>query len=210
MQGERAHAGLYAYAVADDLAAVARKQAAAMATRGELFHNPSLASDVTGWQEVAENVGRGTDVDTVDQAFQGSSVHRDHVLSTDLRQVGVGVATGSDGQIYVSEVFRLPAGSAPSVTVAAPASTRSTPRVRTVRLAVPVSAAPSPPPPVVTAEPSFVPVHPNQAMDPDIYPAYVPGFIRAVAVGMPVKVAASLLVVVLGLQVAVFRRRGLI
>src|SRR5436190_14827449 len=90
MQGERAHAGLYAYAVADDLAAVARKQAAAMADRGELFHNPSLASDVSGWQEVAENVGRGTDVDTVDHAFQDSTVHREHVMSTDLRQVGVG------------------------------------------------------------------------------------------------------------------------
>src|ERR1051325_6212319 len=62
MQGERASAGLFAYAVQDDLAAVARKQAAAMAARGELFHNPSLDTDVSDWREVAENVGRGTDV----------------------------------------------------------------------------------------------------------------------------------------------------
>lgn len=104
----RASYGLRAYAVRSDLTAVARRQAYRMASQRRMYHNPNLGSEVSGWQAVGENVGRGWDVASIHRAFMSSSSHRANILSTRFTEIGVGVARASNGEIFVSEVFRRP------------------------------------------------------------------------------------------------------
>jgi len=106
----RTSRGLRAYAVRSDLAAVAQRQAARMASQRRMYHNPSLGSEVSGWQAVGENVGRGWDVGSIHQAFMSSSSHRSNILSTSFTEIGVGTARASNGELFVSEVFRRPSG----------------------------------------------------------------------------------------------------
>jgi uncharacterized protein YkwD len=108
---ERAAAGRPTLAVAGDLTAVARQHSRRMAEQASLHHNPNLATDVGGWQSVGENVGTGPSVSNVHRAFMGSPGHRGNILDPEWTQVGVGVVV-SGGTIWVTEVFRLPSGSA--------------------------------------------------------------------------------------------------
>lgn len=105
---ERSAHGLAGYAVAEDLVAVARGQAADMARQDRLYHNPDLTREVRRWQSVGENVGVGMTVGAIHDELMASSTHRREILSTRFTEVGVGVAHGSDGTIWVSQVFRLP------------------------------------------------------------------------------------------------------
>lgn len=109
---ERSAAGLAAYAAAGDLADVARRHAQRMASEDRLYHNPSLGSEVQGWQAVGENVGVGASVDDIHRAFMASSTHRHAILSPEFTQVGMGVVFGADGRLWVAQVFRRPAGAA--------------------------------------------------------------------------------------------------
>jgi hypothetical protein len=110
-QAARADHGLSSYVVSSDLMSVAQHQAEAEAARREPYHNPSLGSDVCCWAAVGENVGEGPSASSVQQAFMGSSEHRDNILSTTYTQMGIGAARGGDGRLYVDEVFREPNGS---------------------------------------------------------------------------------------------------
>ncbi|MBW3561725.1 MAG: CAP domain-containing protein [Actinobacteria bacterium] len=104
----RARAGLPALSVASDLVSVARRHSVRMADSGDLYHNPNVASEVSGWQKLGENVGRGPTVDSIHEAFLNSPGHRANVLSRDFTQVGVGVEVREGGRIWVTQVFRLP------------------------------------------------------------------------------------------------------
>lgn len=104
---ERAARGLPKLAVASDLVAVARQHSARMASKNDLYHNPNLGSDVSGWQKVGENVGRGPSVSTIHDAFMNSAGHRANILDADWTEVGVGVEV-VDGRVWVTEVFRQP------------------------------------------------------------------------------------------------------
>jgi hypothetical protein len=103
----RASHGLKAYAVSSQLTSVALGQAQRMASQQRLYHNPSLASQVTSWRYVGENVGYGPDVSTLFQAFMASTPHRANILDHDFTQIGVGAVT-KNGTIWVSMVFREP------------------------------------------------------------------------------------------------------
>jgi hypothetical protein len=140
----RQSAGLPALPVAGDLTAVARRHSERMASQGNLHHNPNLGSDVSGWQKVGENVGHGPSVDAIHRALMDSPGHRANILGGDWTEVGVGVVA-RDGALWVTQVFRLPSGSA-----AAP------------------SPAPDPEPPAAT-EPA-----PAEAAAPDPEPAPQP------------------------------------
>lgn len=104
----RAQAGLPALSVRSDLVGVARRHSARMADGDDLHHNPDLADQVSGWQKLGENVGRGPTVDTIHGAFMDSPGHRANILSPDFTEVGVGVEVRDGGRIWVTEVFRLP------------------------------------------------------------------------------------------------------
>lgn len=107
LNGARSDQGLPSLATRSDLVAVARAQATRMADSGTLFHNPNLATDVTNWRWVGENVGYGPDVQTVHVAFMNSDGHRANILDADYSEVGVGVVERGD-RVWVAEVFRGP------------------------------------------------------------------------------------------------------
>ena len=104
----RSSHGLPRYAVASDLTALARRWAAHMAAHRQLEHNPSFPSEVCCWTSVGENVGEGRSVSSIQSAFMASSEHRSNILSSSFTQVGIGTARGSDGKLYVDELFRRP------------------------------------------------------------------------------------------------------
>lgn len=155
----RAAAGLPGFVSASDLAAVAAGQAARMAARRAIYHNPDLGTDVTGWQVVGENVGAGTDADQVHEAFMNSPTHRDNILSSTFTEVGFGTAVGDDGRLYIAEVFRLPAtdeapvaetpaqGAPEPVETAEPAAPAPAPAPAPALETAPALAAPTPPVP---------------------------------------------------------------
>jgi uncharacterized protein YkwD len=109
INAERANAGLPALKVAGDLTKVARRHSVRMAESGKLHHNANLGSEVSGWDKVGENVGRGPNVDRVHAAFMASDGHRRNILDPDWTEVGVGVEV-VDGGLWVTEIFRLPSG----------------------------------------------------------------------------------------------------
>jgi len=118
----RAESALHPLAAQAVLTAIARTQAAAMAARGRIYHNPNLAADANAaglwWTQLGENVGVGPDVSTIHDAFLASPHHRDNILNSAYNAIGVGVVPGTgneSGQIFVSHVFgRLLAAPPPS------------------------------------------------------------------------------------------------
>jgi hypothetical protein len=104
---ERATRGRDRLSVAPDLAEVARRHSAKMARDSHLHHNPSLATDVTGWSRLAENVGRGGSVSSLHTALMNSDGHRANILDGRVTEVGVGVVV-SGTTVWVTQVFRLP------------------------------------------------------------------------------------------------------
>lgn len=125
INAERKNAGLAPLSVAGDLVSVARKHSARMASKNELYHNPNLGSEVTGWQRVGENVGRGPSVSSIHTAFMNSAGHRKNILDPGWTQVGVGVEV-VDGRVWVTEVFRTPSGA----TAPAPAASEEEPETQ--------------------------------------------------------------------------------
>lgn len=120
VNAERAAAGLPALSVAGDLVAVARAHSARMADSGNLHHNPNLGSDVSGWQRVGENVGKGPDVGAIHEAFMASPGHRTNILDGTWTEVGIGVVV-RDGRVWVTQVFRQPMAAAAPAAAPAPA-----------------------------------------------------------------------------------------
>jgi uncharacterized protein YkwD len=89
-----------------ELQSVADRQAHRMAESGYIFHSGNLGDQLSwGWWGWAENVGYGPSVDWIHSAFMGSSHHAANILDPSYNYVGVGVAYGSDGRVYVAQVF---------------------------------------------------------------------------------------------------------
>jgi cysteine-rich secretory family protein len=107
---ERTSRGIGALAWSEDLAAVARNHSNEMAQRDELYHNPRLANEVDGWEELGENVGYGNSVPELHDAFMASNVHREAILHGRFTKIGIGT-TWRDGVLWVTEVFERPFGS---------------------------------------------------------------------------------------------------
>lgn len=103
----RGSAGLPALSVAGDLTEVARRHSARMADAVDLHHNAALTNEVSGWQKVGENVGRGPSVQVIHDAFVASPSHDANLVEPDYLQVGIGVEE-RDGRLWVTQVFRLP------------------------------------------------------------------------------------------------------
>jgi hypothetical protein len=133
INAERAAHGLHALTMRSDLNRVAQGWANHMASVGVLSHNPRLASQVTNWQVVGENVGEGPTIAALDSAFWASAPHRANILDRTYRDVGVATAV-RDGIIWITIDFRDPEHAESSSTVAKPRVTRTTTPVhRTLR-----------------------------------------------------------------------------
>ena len=106
LNGYRSSNGLPALEVAGDATAKAQQHSDDMAAQGTLFHSSDLAAGIQpGWSTLGENVGVGSSPDEVQALFEGSGPHRDNMLSSAYNQVGIGVAHGADGRLYVTQFF---------------------------------------------------------------------------------------------------------
>lgn len=120
---ERTDHGLRALTLRTDLTSVAQRWANHMAAAGTLSHNPSLATQVTNWQVVGENVGEGSSIASLTTAFWNSAPHRDNILDASYRDVGIGTAS-ANGVIWITVDFRDPETAEPASTIATrPAAT---------------------------------------------------------------------------------------
>ena len=89
-----------------ELQVLANRQANRMAESGSIFHTANLGGQLSwGWQRWAENVGYGPSVGWVHDAFMNSWYHSSNILDPSFNYVGVGVAYGYDGKVYVAQVF---------------------------------------------------------------------------------------------------------
>lgn len=167
---ERSRAGVQQLRMSSDLVGVAAKQAQAMAAAGRIHHNPDLATDVTNWVTVAENVGRGADANQIHAAFMASSGHKANILDRRFSEVGIATVRAGD-YLYVAQVFREPKVAAaaapapaprPAPAQPAPAPTPA-PAARPAPAPTPTPApAPAPAPaPVALAAPAPQPVLPS-------------------------------------------------
>lgn len=97
--------------VCDDLNRVAERWSRRMARSGDLAHNPRTRDEIGRWTRWGEIVGTASTVDDAMRAFFGSSGHAGHLLSGEYTETGIGVVR-DDGRIWVTQIFRDPAGSA--------------------------------------------------------------------------------------------------
>ena len=98
---ERAERGLRRVDLREGLSDLARRHSRRMAERGDIFH--SFLSRY-GCSDVAENVGMGSSVRAVHNAFMASGPHRDVILRAKWRRLGVGIVKAG-GLVWVTEVF---------------------------------------------------------------------------------------------------------
>lgn len=106
LNAERAARGLTPLVVDASMTVAARDWSDDMADGGFLAHAPDITVGApNGWRLVGENVGRGSSVDRLVDAFMNSPGHRANVLNTSFDRVGVGVATGDDGRMYTTHRF---------------------------------------------------------------------------------------------------------
>ena len=103
VNASRARAGLPALTI--DLEAQNKAQAWAeqMARENRLYHS-NLADGMTGWRMLAENVGYGSSIAQVHEAYMNSSGHKANILNNRVTHIGTGVARGN-GRTWTVHVF---------------------------------------------------------------------------------------------------------
>lgn len=106
INASRAERGRRTLRISERLSSVAQKHASAMASAGRLYHNPSLAQQLStfNWTILGENVGVGATVPTLHRAFMASDAHRRNILRRPFRRVGVGTVMAG-GRLWVVVVF---------------------------------------------------------------------------------------------------------
>ena len=137
----RASKGLGPLTMVSDLTSIAEGHSEAMLAKETIFHNPSLASVVTNWQTLGENVGMGPTVDALDNAFDNSPEHYANEINATYTQIGIASVTDSRGEIFVTLDFRKPMRPTAATPVPAPPAP----------VAAPQPVAPIPTPATTTA-----------------------------------------------------------
>ena len=89
------------------LVRAARKHSRWMAGTGQLVHSTDLASYAGSrdWRILGENIGYGPSMEVLHDAFMDSTPHRRNALNRRYERVGVGMAVGDDGMIWVTVLF---------------------------------------------------------------------------------------------------------
>lgn len=73
-----------------------------------LRHNPSIGRILEIYPQasiVAENVGVAYSIDSMFDAFMESPGHRDNILNTVFKYVGIGCSIEEDGRYWIAVVF---------------------------------------------------------------------------------------------------------
>jgi uncharacterized protein YkwD len=109
INAQRAGKGLSALAPSAQLTQAAQKQACDNAGRNKMTHTGSDGSKIgtrisrTGydWGSANENVGYGyKEPGSMLKGWMGSDGHRRNILARGTQDIGIGLATGSDGNRY--------------------------------------------------------------------------------------------------------------
>jgi uncharacterized protein YkwD len=89
------------------LSRYAKKHSRDMAATGYLFHTDDLASRLKGldWSIGGENVGVGSTLDSLEDAFMRSKEHRRNILRKAFDHSAVGVYRDADGNVWVTVIF---------------------------------------------------------------------------------------------------------
>ena len=107
------------------LTRVAQGWSAHMAAAAALSHNPAVGSQVGGgWTKLGENVGGGGSVAIVFNAFVNSPFHFGNMIDPTYNLTGIGVTTGANGFLWITEDFEAKPGATP---VTAPPTTTAPP-----------------------------------------------------------------------------------
>jgi hypothetical protein len=100
----RASAGLAPVTLRADLSDDALAWSRHMADRQKLSHNPNLSAVAEDWDELGENVGVGTSIASLHEAFMDSAGHRANILG-DYDSVGIGVVAENPSKLWITVVF---------------------------------------------------------------------------------------------------------
>ncbi len=89
-----------------ELSKAAKVHTREMVNRNLLYHTPTsaLTRRVTNWYELGENVGVGSTVTSLHGAFMNSTAHRQNILYSGFRYVGIG-AMKANGRLWVTVIF---------------------------------------------------------------------------------------------------------
>ena len=89
-----------------ELSKVAKVHTREMVRKKSLFHSTStqLRNRITNWSSLGENVGVGSTVTSLHSAFMDSPAHRENIMYSTFRHVGVGVIK-KDGRMWVTVIF---------------------------------------------------------------------------------------------------------
>jgi len=162
----RVQHGLNALASSGTLVSIARHWSANMAAAGGISHNMNLPNEVSlPWTKLGENVGVGSTVDSIQQAFVNSPHHYENLVDPVYNYVGIGVVD-SGSRIWVTVDF-MQLNNAPVASAPAPAPrvvrprTTSAPRPAPVPQPVPVAAPAAAAP---ESAPALEPVGPSPAL----------------------------------------------
>ncbi|MEY2420102.1 MAG: hypothetical protein QOI95_169 [Acidimicrobiaceae bacterium] len=162
INGVRQSHGLAPLAVYGELRNVARPWTDQMVANGGISHNPNLAGQVSAnWTKLGENVGVGSDVDSLMSAFVNSPAHYANIVDPAYNYIGVGVSYDSSGRMFTTHDFMAlndDAGPAPDP-APAPAPKRKADAAPPPSDPAPVADAPVEPPPPPTAPATSGRVH---------------------------------------------------
>ncbi len=110
----RAAAGLAPVSMYADLTDDALAWSQHMKADQQLTHNPSLSSVAADWDKLGENVGVGTSIAALHQAFMDSASHRGNILG-DYNYVGIAVVAETPSKLWITVVFMKSLDAAPAV-----------------------------------------------------------------------------------------------
>jgi hypothetical protein len=179
---DRTAAGLAALTTAPDLQSFAQRRAEEMARANKLWHTSNLGTQITNWQRVGENVGRGPSLRDIQTAFMNSPSHRENILHRAFTQIGTGVASDGGQLLYVAVIFRQPktttTTAAPAPTTAPAPSPAPKPRPKPVAAAAPApttTTTTAPPPPAPEPAPVVeAPPPPPPPVEEPLHPFATP------------------------------------
>ena len=90
------------------LARYAKDHSQAMARKGYLFHSSEnqLRGALEGynWEIGGENVGVGGSLESLEDAFMASKLHRENILRESYRHAAIGIIR-EDGRIWITVIF---------------------------------------------------------------------------------------------------------
>jgi uncharacterized protein YkwD len=168
LNGLRSTLGIGTLSVDPELSTIARAWSVQMADSGNLSHNGSLRTQLSGWAKLGENVGYGGGATQVFNALVASPGHLRNMSDPEFTRIGVGTVTDRTGLVWTTHVFMRPrsgASAAPAPAPAAPAPKSAAPAPAAAPKPAPTTAAPTTVPPT-TAAATTVPVPTTAAPAP--------------------------------------------